>query len=57
MWVEVRAPLPLSFPHTDHIVLFTSHIAGFGVSFEVGTLEGGPEVRDGWELVLSQTLG
>lgn len=37
----------LSPSHTDHIVLFTNHIAGFAVSFEVGTLEGGPEVRVG----------
>lgn len=44
-------------------MLFTNHIAD-AMSFEVGTLVGGPEVRVGgvrgseeWELVLSQTLG
>lgn len=68
MWIVVTAPL--FFSHAGHIVLFTSHITGFAVSIEVGTLVGGPEVRrldgwggwvskgwGGWELLLSQTLG
>lgn len=33
--------------HTDDIVLLTNHIRGFAMSFEVGTLVGGPEPRQG----------
>lgn len=49
MWIKVTAPLFFFFApsHTDHIVLLTNRIAGSTMSFEVGTLVGGPEVRVG----------
>lgn len=47
MWIEVTAPHSFPPSHTDHIVLFANHIAGSAMSFEVGTLVGGPGVMVG----------
>lgn len=58
-WKHVDGSYSSSFfflapSHTAHIVLFTNHIAGFAVSFEVGTLEGGPELRVGGSSFLAR---
>lgn len=46
MWIEVVAAP--SSPSSLHIVLFTNHIPGLAVSFEVEALLEGLEVRVGW---------
>lgn len=47
--MEVTAPsfFFVALSHTDHIVLVTNHIANFTMSFEVGTVVGGPDGRVG----------